>query len=178
MDQQEKKICQTCNKEKVIEDFSIAYGSYRRKHCKPCMASKRREIYSSDETIKKAMLANNKKSYNKNRDKNVAKMIEYRNQHLEEERQRSRDYRKQNPDRIRALSNAAKARKRNAFVEVVDPEVIWQRDKGVCGICNRLADREDFHIDHIRPLSKNGEHSYANTQVAHPFCNLSKGSKI
>jgi 5-methylcytosine-specific restriction endonuclease McrA len=27
------------------------------------------------------------------------------------------------------------------------------------------------------PLALGGEHSYANTQVAHPLCNLRKGSR-
>lgn len=32
--------------------------------------------------------------------------------------------------------------------------------------------------DHIVPLAEGGEHSYANVQVAHVFCNRSKGGRL
>ncbi len=71
---------------------------------------------------------------------------------------------------------ARRARKHAAFVEVVDPAVVFARGNGICGICREPVDpAEPWHVDHIRPLSKGGEHSYANTQLAHAACNLSKG---
>lgn len=50
---------------------------------------------------------------------------------------------------------------------------VYARDKGRCGICG-ITVYGDFHIDHVIPLSKGGEHSYANVQVAHPKCNQEK----
>jgi 5-methylcytosine-specific restriction endonuclease McrA len=35
-----------------------------------------------------------------------------------------------------------------------------------------------MHLDHIVPLARGGEHSYANTQPAHPTCNRRKGAKV
>jgi 5-methylcytosine-specific restriction endonuclease McrA len=55
---------------------------------------------------------------------------------------------------------------------------VWERDEGVCGICGTAADLSDWHLDHVVPLSKGGEHSYANTQVSHPVCNLRKHAKV
>lgn len=71
-----------------------------------------------------------------------------------------------------------RARKRNAFVEVVDPLKVFERDGGICGICSTLVDPKDFHIDHIQPLAKGGEHSYENSQLAHPICNSKKGASF
>lgn len=73
--------------------------------------------------------------------------------------------------------NAAnrRARLRNAFVESVDAAVLLERDAGICGICGGDVDPEAFDVDHIRPLCQGGEHSYANTRVAHPHCNRSRG---
>jgi 5-methylcytosine-specific restriction endonuclease McrA len=70
------------------------------------------------------------------------------------------------------------ARKREQFVESVDRQIVLERDEGICGICGLPTDRDDFHVDHVIPLSKGGLHCYANVQVAHPFCNIGKGAKL
>jgi len=70
-----------------------------------------------------------------------------------------------------------RARKHDRFVEHVDPMVVYARDEGLCGICGTTVYGE-FHVDHRIPLAKGGEHSYANVQVAHPTCNLTKGASI
>lgn len=75
-------------------------------------------------------------------------------------------------------SGAKRARKRNTFVEQVDAQKVFERDAGICGICKNSVSLKEFHIDHIIPLSKHGEHSYANVQLAHPFCNMQKGAKL
>lgn len=71
-----------------------------------------------------------------------------------------------------------RARKHAGFVEVVDPAEVLRRGDGLCGICGKPVDPETFHVDHIVPLALGGEHSYANTQAAHPLCNRSKGTKL
>lgn len=55
---------------------------------------------------------------------------------------------------------------------------IWTEEKGICGICLEQADITYWHLDHIIPRSKGGQHIRSNVQVSHPKCNLSKGSKI
>lgn len=32
-------------------------------------------------------------------------------------------------------------------------------------------------LDHVIPMSKGGAHSYANTQLAHWLCNVTKGNR-
>jgi len=79
--------------------------------------------------------------------------------------------------RQRRKNRAKKARQRNAFVEHVEGYIVFELDEGICGICSDPI-LEDFHVDHIIPLSRGGEHSYANVQAAHPRCNIKKGNKI
>lgn len=62
--------------------------------------------------------------------------------------------------------------------EDVEPLIVLELDDGVCGICGTDVDPFDFHIDHVIPLALGGEHSYANTQVAHSRCNKSKGARV
>lgn len=86
----------------------------------------------------------------------------------------------ENPERIRAMQRNAvarrRARQREAFVENVDSRVVWERDRGICGICGEPADAGDWHVDHVIPIARGGEHSYANVQVSHPYCNRSKAA--
>ena len=70
-----------------------------------------------------------------------------------------------------------RARKEGAFVEDVDPAVVLKRDGGICGIC-REPITGAWHVDHVVPLARGGEHSYRNTQAAHPLCNFSKGARL
>ena len=76
------------------------------------------------------------------------------------------------------MNREREARKRNQFVERVDTAVLHARDGGYCGICKEYVSSQDASIDHVIPLSKGGEHSYANTQVSHPLCNMRKSAKI
>jgi len=97
--------------------------------------------------------------------------------HLFEQRRRNRKPRPATPERRHQKASheaARRARKRAAYVEFVDRVTVYERDKGLCGICGQEVDRDDFHLDHIVPLSLGGAHSYANTQLAHPTCNQRK----
>jgi 5-methylcytosine-specific restriction endonuclease McrA len=79
----------------------------------------------------------------------------------------------------RKAANKRWAIKKNLFVEDVDPRVVFERDKGICGICRKLVDvKSNWELDHIVPLSKQGPHSYANIQLAHRRCNRSKGARL
>lgn len=87
---------------------------------------------------------------------------------------------KENVEAVRVIARRKaqnrRARKLDQFIEDVDPMVVYARDEGLCGICGTTI-YGDFHVDHVIPLSKGGEHSYANTQVAHPECNLRKAAR-
>lgn len=61
---------------------------------------------------------------------------------------------------------------------------VFERDEWRCGICSsqvnpelRYPDPMSASLDHIVPLAKGGAHSLANAQLAHLFCNLSKGDR-
>jgi 5-methylcytosine-specific restriction endonuclease McrA len=88
---------------------------------------------------------------------------------------------KEHPERMRALKQKGelnrRARKRNQFVEDIDPQVVFERDQGICGICGTAVIGK-FHVDHVIPLSKGGLHTYGNVQTVHPICNERKGPKL
>ena len=71
-----------------------------------------------------------------------------------------------------------RAQRRLTTIEPIDSLVLLERNDGVCGLCGLDVDPLNYHIDHIVPLSLGGAHTYLNTQVAHPVCNLRKGNRI
>lgn len=114
----------------------------------------------------------------------------------EKKRQWSDAYRERNRERLKEKARKAyreqAARredcKRNAArrallvrgaskLEPVDRAVVYERDKGICHLCGGSVPVESFHLDHIKPVSKGGEHTYANVAVSHPACNRKKGAK-
>lgn len=75
-------------------------------------------------------------------------------------------------------ASARRAREKGLFVESVNRKVVFERDNGVCGICRSPVDPNDFHLDHVIPLSLGGPHEYENVQLSHPTCNWRKAKKV
>lgn len=78
-----------------------------------------------------------------------------------------------------------RARKRDAFVEDVLPDEIYQRDRYTCRLCGKRLAMTKFaphpkspSIDHIIPLSQGGTHEPANVQAAHFICNARKSDRL
>ena len=91
---------------------------------------------------------------------------------------------RKHPEKIRDRAQLRQARKRANFVEEVEGLVLADRDLWICGLCLEDIDPEvrwphpeSYSIDHIIPLSRGGDHSYANTQSAHLLCNMRKGAR-
>lgn len=80
---------------------------------------------------------------------------------------------------------ARKAKQKTATVERVDPRKVFDRDKWHCQECGVATPREKRgtydddapELDHIKPLSKGGAHSYSNTQCLCRRCNGEKSDK-
>ena len=68
------------------------------------------------------------------------------------------------------------------YIETVEVSKLFFRDGGHCKLCGKKLNlkRKVPHplaitIDHIIPVSKGGEHSYRNTQLACFMCNSKRG---
>lgn len=89
-----------------------------------------------------------------------------------------------NPEQVTENAARRRARKRNnGRVERFWRKTIYQRDNWTCGICGHPVDPdlewpnpESASLDHIVPLSQGGEHTRANTRLAHLHCNTSRGA--
>lgn len=102
----------------------------------------------------------------------------YRERTVEQRADYMAQWEKVNPDKRKAINLKRLYLMEDTMVEPIDRWVIWDRDEGVCGICGKTADSDDWHLDHITPLSKGGSHTFDNVQVSHPLCNIRKGNKL
>lgn len=128
--------------------------------------------------------------YARNREKRIEQRRRHRTLHLEEaqaydrarstpeRREKTEQWRKNNLERSRGHKQAYKARKKNLFVENVDPRTVFDRNSGVCQICHKPIGDAKWHIDHVIPLALGGPHEYANTQLSHATCNLKKHTRL
>lgn len=103
--------------------------------------------------------------------------------HILEQRRR---YRKANPDKARAYRRKRRALKKSqlglweddAFIE----RQLWLYQRGRCYYCQApisepFQSPRTFHLDHVIPLSRGGEHCVSNVVLACCACNLNKGTK-
>lgn len=185
------KACSQCREVKSLDDFPKEPRGKggRRANCKACQSIRNREQYEAHRAkrlaYRKAQHAANREKENSrmraydaaNRQAKLARLKAHREANREEAARRTRSWRKANPDRCRLYQQRKRARKMAIPYEDVDPGRIYLRDEGICGICGGKTDPADWHLDHIIPLARGGHHLYANVQVAHPFCNMSKGAR-
>lgn len=79
-----------------------------------------------------------------------------------------------------------RARIHSVIYESVDPIKVFKRDGWRCHICGDIAPQQlrgtydDLapELDHIKPVSKGGAHTYANTACAHRKCNQDKSDRV
>lgn len=55
--------------------------------------------------------------------------------------------------------------------------LVFERDGGMCIYCGKKLSKDNFWIDHIKPLSRGGNNEIDNLGTSCPKCNLSKGTK-
>lgn len=102
-------------------------------------------------------------------------------------------YRRDNPEKFiippeyrKAFDQRRRAQKKNnGNHELIVADEVYSRDNWCCHICSGTVDPNkawpdpmSASVDHVHPLSKGGEHSYANVRCSHLRCNVAKGNRI
>lgn len=123
------------------------------------------------------------KKYYKNNKKKISEIRrKYREKNKNIIKRRMRRWLKTEQGRLlHRLSNLK--RKRN-LKETSDGSItgnairgLFVGQNGLCSHCHTDI-HIDYHIDHIIPISKGGEHKIENIQLLCPTCNLRKGNRI
>lgn len=105
----------------------------------------------------------------------------YQAANIKKIRARGISWRKRNPIKCREGYRRRRALKYKTQIEPISEKVVFMRDGWICQICTKRVDKRFKYpnpkcasLDHIIPLSKGGSHTYANIQLAHFGCNMSK----
>lgn len=93
-----------------------------------------------------------------------------------EEKRKTAEWRKQNPKMVKQQKERRRARKYYSKYEKINRDTVYVRDSGICYICKKTVEPQNWHLDHIVPLCRGGEHTYANVAVSHPKCNQIKAA--
>jgi len=177
-------------------------GGYKPSHCPQ---HKKAATYAQQQRWKKAngkggkFTEYHREYYRKHGEKNPKRKRETRRksrqckERKDRERETQRIWRQNHPEKVRAHRKRRHDRKRSTYVEDVDRSTLFVRDVGVCQLCGApISDallvldwlehhgrphKESPSEDHIVPVSKGGEHSYKNVQLAHVVCNSTKRDK-
>lgn len=157
-----KRICPQCNEDKPLAEWTKGY-------CKACVAANMR--LRREDPAEKLRIAEYSRRYSEANPGVVA--------------QRARDWRKRNPDQVRAATAERRARRVSAHKESFTPREIFDRDEWMCGICGAeilptlvYPDPMSVSLDHVVPLSRGGFHERSNCQAAHLICNVRKGARV
>jgi 5-methylcytosine-specific restriction endonuclease McrA len=163
------KQCTACNQTKPIIEYSPSKrgGFGVQAKCKPCYAE-----------LMKARRLDNPLAHKEAVKKSTEK-------HYDKKLQRNSAYRAANPDKVsawkqkdrtinKARVSADNAMRRSKMSGKLTPEINQMYALRDFYIAMSLGN--SFHVDHIAPLSKGGEHKAFNLQILPAIDNLRKGS--
>jgi 5-methylcytosine-specific restriction endonuclease McrA len=174
------KKCPQCN---LVKEESCFYmtkqGIYS--WCKECTKRISREYYYKN---REKYIATTRRWQEKNPDKVVTvrknRYKSSKNQKLHQKR--VEEWKKKNPIKAREIQRKGNYTRRSkvakVYIEDVDHNKVFERDEGICGICQNPVDKNRYHLDHIIPIAKGGLHCYDNVQISHPRCNQTKGANV
>lgn len=173
------------------------------KQCSKCKQFKPLECFGKDKRSKSGLRSQCKQCekiykirYEPKRDleKKHAYGKQYRESHKDIEKARFQNWKKANPEKYKSKKIADRVRRRST-AEIGDNDItlekLYTRDRGICAICGKTCDYSDYvlkdnifiagnrypSIDHIKPLSKSGSHTWDNIQLVHKQCNSKKSNK-
>jgi len=166
----QSKQCSNCKQIKLLECFSpdkrVPSGCQSK--CKSCTAEYRRLAYAKNPAHFKKLVADSVK-------RNYKKKL-----------QRNNEYRTNNPDKVSSWKkkdrttnkvrvnsdNAMRRAKINGLVNSDIMQVYALRD-----FYTAMSLGEKFHVDHVVPLVKGGQHHVENLQIIPAIDNLRKGAR-
>lgn len=165
----QKRKCIKCSVNKLYSQFSKSRASASGilTICKIC-DNEKRKLYEQ-ENAEKVLIRN--RIY---RNKNIVHIKEYRhNRH--EALKDNREYRAQR----RKIRNQRRTKKKFTHLTYTNKQLVARLSmaRGICYLCGYEYDLENYHLDHVKPISKGGYDMLANFRPVHPECNLKKRDK-
>ncbi|WP_157839971.1 HNH endonuclease [Streptomyces megasporus] len=174
------KSCSHCYAVKALSQFNKNSGKPdgRESRCRECHRAANAQWYAENTERQRAYAAWYHKEYAEKRRAYVARWYA---EHTEERRAYMVRYRAENPDKERAKERRRRARLHGADNDGWTDSDIARRaeecDAYGCFWCGSDPG-EDWHRDHIVPLSRGGSNRLENIAISCQPCNSSKWAKI
>jgi hypothetical protein len=170
------KICAKCKKRKRISSFN---KSKRGKlglsgYCRPCDAENKRQWYLRN---KEHVLQKAQEWYEQNPERYAKNQKNHKQRYKEHYSEYHKKWAIENPDKCRLKKHRYYARRKRQLGEV-SPNIIdrlFGDQKGLCFYCS--GELQDYHLEHMIPISRNGLHDDGNLCLSCPTCNLRKKDK-
>ena len=145
---------------------------------KPCKRGHTGARYTNSYTCVKCAHEHDRRWRAENTDRVRESSRAYRAANQGKERERRRTWSATNPEKDRAYERNRRARKRNApgahtAADIFD---LLNQTGGHCAYCGTEC-ADDYHVDHMIPLSRGGSNGPENLCIACPSCNLRKNAK-
>jgi 5-methylcytosine-specific restriction endonuclease McrA len=103
----------------------------------------------------------------------------------ERRRENRRKWAKANPEKVAAIAQRRRARRREAAAELVTLADLLAEQAHTCYLCDLPIDPERKYpdalsasVDHVIPLSRGGSGLRENLRAAHLGCNVAKGDRL
>lgn len=167
-----KEKYSTCSEQRFCPKCNALTERHRNGTCKPCAKAYSKLYYVtyvkslniSLTDIKKDAVKQYKADYRK---LNAVAIEEYRTA-----------WHVKNPDARRLHGQNRRSRLRNSvgMLSIGLGERLFKLQKGKCPCCG-LPLGNDYHLDHINPLSLGGSNEDSNIQLLRPICNSKKHAK-
>ncbi len=174
------KRCSKCKKNLPLPEFykASAHKDGLQGECKNCGPQRHRKYYQSH----RPEYAERQRKYTK---KHSAKVKEWKRKysqtHKAEIAKWQHKYRKAHLQERRAKEQLRRAKKFGGTIELFADNEIFDRDGWICQICRKRVGKalkyphpRSASLDHIVSLSKGGDHTRINVQLAHLVCNTKK----
>ena len=186
------RICSKCHLVKPHTEFYVTPAGRRESRCDLCRSNYQREYAKRNAAKLKAQHAVyyaqhqeelKQRSAANRRTADPAASKAYRDKHYANNKERYAIWRRNwlvnNKEAHYASQVKRRAKAANSpNIEKVLRSVVFERDSGICYLCERPVTFKEMQADHVVPISREGEHNYANCKTTHKTCNQRKADKL
>lgn len=175
-----KRFCLQCNKEFTPrkQQIDAGLGKFCSQKCNSIVMVKLAHTPEANQKRTESFLKswNPPKGENHPRWKGGQKQTTKRRIKSGKANESLKKYRANNPDKVREWSSTRHKRKTGRLPKGTVKKLLQQQNN-LCVYCECDISVK-YHVDHIIPLSKGGEHKAENIQILCPSCNVKKSAKL
>ncbi len=185
MSKEQRRIHSKTYRKANADKIRASNKAYRRANPDKVAAAQKAYRAANSAKVKVWRKAWRKAYFEANPEKRNAQNKAWQKANPKKEKARKKAWRDANPEKCREMDRKHRALKHKTQVEPVNEKIVFMRDGWICQICHKRVNKSLKHphlmspsLDHIIPLSQGGSHTYANVQLTHLRCNLSKQDNV